>query len=224
MKSVKGAAVNFYNSGRYKINSATGSEIELVQKTDYPANGIVNIHFSILPKEKFEIKLRIPSWSEKTSVKLNGKEISDIKKGTYLAIERIWQKDDVITLEFDMRGRIETIRGIENHEAVMIGPIVLTRDKRLASEIDIDEVITPQTDKDGFAIVKQVPAAKGTWINFEVPCLAGSYRAQESAKPVSLMFCDYQSAGNTFSTASRFRTWFPQLIDAEKKVPLPPGF
>lgn len=224
MKSVKGIAINFYNSGRYKINLATGKEIELVQKTDYPANGMVNIHFNILPKEKFEIKLRIPSWSEKTTVRINGKEIPGIKKGEYLAIERIWQKDDTIMLSFDMRGRIETIRAIENHEAVMMGPIVLTRDMRLTGAIDIDESITPQTDKDGFAIVKQVPAADGTWMNFEIPCLAGSFRAQESAKPVALLFCDYQSAGNTFSQDSRFRTWFPQLIDAEKKVMLPSGF
>jgi len=55
------------------------------------------------------------------------------------------------------------------------------------------------------------------WMSFKTPCIVGSYRAEESGKPVSLTFCNYSSAGNTYTEESRFRIWFPQLLDPSKK-------
>jgi hypothetical protein len=37
-------------------------------------------------------------------------------------------------------------------------------------------------------------------------------------KPVSLTFCDYASAGNTYSKESRFRFGFHSLLDPAKKI------
>lgn len=54
-------------------------------------------------------------------------------------------------------------------------------------------------------------------MSFKTPCMVGSYRAEESGKPVSLTFCNYSSAGNTYTEESRFRIWFPQLLDPSKK-------
>ena len=99
--------------------------------------------------------------------------------------------------------------------AIQRGPVVLARDARLAGEADVDGTITPVFTEDGFVpleIVKQND--KGNiWMSFSIPCLAGFWRLGENTKTVYL----YSSAGNTFSEASRYRIWFPQLLDVTGK-------
>ena len=118
-----------------------------------------------------------------------------------------------------MRARIEKIEGQPSWLAIQRGPIVLARDARLAGDADVDETITPVLTEDGFVpleIVKQND--KGNiWMAFRIPCLVGSWRLGENAKIVYLTFCDYSSAGNTFSETSRYRIWFPQLLDVTGK-------
>jgi hypothetical protein len=46
--------------------------------------------------------VRIPGWSTKNIVKVNGKEIAGAKAGEYLAIRRQWAANDTIDLSFDM--------------------------------------------------------------------------------------------------------------------------
>lgn len=125
---------------------------------------------------------------------------------------------DKITLTVDMRGRIERIAGLPEYQAILRGPIVLARDKRMTGDADVDETITPLLTKDGFVPLEKVETNNNgnIWMSFKTHCLVGSYRAEASAKPVSLTFCDYSSAGNTYSEESRFRVWFPQLLDPTK--------
>ena len=181
-------------------------------------DGAIAIRVNTSQALDFAIRLRIPAWSEQSTITVNGEAVSSVKAGYYATIKRSWKKGDVIAVSLDMRGRIETFNSVERYIAVARGPIVLTRDIRISGPTDIDESITPVLAKDGFVVIKPVTAANGMWLNFEIPCLAGSYRAEESAKPLSLLFCDYLSAGNTFTEASRFRTWYPQLIDVSEKA------
>jgi hypothetical protein len=51
---------------------------------------------------EFVMYVRIPGWSTKKSVKVNGKEIAGAKPGQYLAIHRRWAENDAIDLNFDM--------------------------------------------------------------------------------------------------------------------------
>jgi DUF1680 family protein len=46
--------------------------------------------------------VRIPGWSAKNSVKVNGKEVAGAKAGEYLAVRRRWAANDTIDLSFDM--------------------------------------------------------------------------------------------------------------------------
>jgi DUF1680 family protein len=211
--------VNFYSAGSYRVERSKGRSVELSQETDYPVNGKITIRINAQQPESFAIRLRIPAWSAQSNIAVNGEAMADsLKAGTYASIQRVWKKGDVITLTLDLRGRIETLTNVESFIAVARGPIVLTRDIRISGPVDIDESITPLLAKDGSVVLKPVTAPNGVWLAFEIPCVAGSYRAEESAKPLPLLFCDYLSAGNTFSEASRFRTWYPQLIDVSQKM------
>lgn len=46
-------------------------------------------------------RLRIPQWSKRTEVWLNGDRLPDVYPGTYLPIQRTWRSGDTIRVRFD---------------------------------------------------------------------------------------------------------------------------
>jgi hypothetical protein len=81
---------------------------------------------------------------------------------------------------------------------------------------DTDEPLTPVLTKDGYIDLRPVDAAAANyWVRMTASFIAESH-AEGGPKPISVVLCDYASAGNTFDPASRFRVWIPQLVDAAK--------
>jgi DUF1680 family protein len=96
-----------------------GQDIEIIQKTDYPWKGLVEITINPVEKKKFAMNVRIPGWarnevlpgnlysfndglSPKPVIKVNDKAVHpEIKKG-FASISRTWQKGDKITIELPM--------------------------------------------------------------------------------------------------------------------------
>jgi hypothetical protein len=84
----------------WRLHDGTGLKVR--QKTNYPWSGDVKITVSPAAPSEFVMYVRIPAWSTKNSVKVNGKEIAGAKSGEYLAIRRRWTASDTIDLNFDM--------------------------------------------------------------------------------------------------------------------------
>jgi len=214
MSGKDGVAVNFFSDGLYKVLTPNKQQVEITQETDYPVSGKVKIRLHMPAAQEFVLKLRIPAWSKQNSLMVNDQSVMITKAGDYVSVNRKWVSGDKIELELDMRGRIEEIAGQPAYKAIMRGPLVLARDARWAGNTDVDETITPVLAKDGtvpMEVIKQ-GVQGNTWISVAIPCLVGSWRLGEEAVPVNLIFSDFSSAGNTFSPASRYRIWFPQLI------------
>lgn len=217
MSRNKGIQVNFFNDGAYHVKLPDNDVVKLTQHTDYPVSGKVDLHLSLKKEQEFPVYIRIPAWSKQTTVLINKQSIEGVNSGKYLVINRKWKNGDVIELELDMRGRIERITGLPDHIALNRGPIVLSRDIRLTGAADVDEIITPVVTADGFVPLTYIkPSDSSIAMSFSIPCVVGSWRIGDDAKPLPLVFIDYASAGNTFSTASRYRVWFPQLVDAQR--------
>lgn len=219
MNSDSGLTVNFFNEGSYQLKTPKGGKVTLNQSTTYPVKGKIDLQLQVENEESFSVNIRIPAWSERTQLSVNGIQVNNIKPGQYMKIERKWKTGDQIELSLDMRARENRIAGQPSYLSIQRGPIVLTRDTRLSNGVDIDEVITPVLDQDGTVQVQEMEPGKteNIWMAFSIPCIVGSWRFGEEEKPVNLTFCDYSSAGNTFSSASRYRFWFPQLIDPTGK-------
>lgn len=221
MKSPQGAIVNFFIPGTYRFITPAKQTAELLVQTDYPSGGKISYTLKLPKPEDFNLQFRIPAWSAKSTLELNG-SAAPAESGKLASLKRSWKSGDAVTLTLDMRGRLETIKGAAtDFEAIHRGPVVLARDKRLPDAADVDEVISPVVDKDGFVQVDQVtaPNSKDTiWMRFKVPCMIGSYRREATGSPLMLSFCDYASAGNTYTEDSRFRIWLPQLLDPQKLV------
>lgn len=124
-----GVVVNLYGGNQLETRLLDGSQICLVQKTEYPWDGEVNLAVEECGEEPFAIHLRIPGWARSASLLVNGKDAGvEIRPGTYSTINRTWSPGDTVTLHLQMdvemvegHPRIEEVR---NQVAVRRGPIV----------------------------------------------------------------------------------------------------
>ena len=100
--SADGVYVHLYDNSEMNWHLHDGTGLKVKQSTNYPWNGDVKITVSPAAPIEFVMYIRIPGWSRKTSVKVNGKEIAGARAGEYLAIRRRWAESDTIDLNFDM--------------------------------------------------------------------------------------------------------------------------
>ena len=97
-----GVYVHLYDNSEMNWHLHDGRALKIQQKTSYPWSGDVKITVSPSSPGEFVVYVRIPGWSTKNSVKVNGKEFAGAKAGEYLPIRRRWAENDMIDLSFDM--------------------------------------------------------------------------------------------------------------------------
>ena len=159
-------------------------------------------------KGPLKLRLRIPTWSTKTEVKLNGKLMDDVTAGTYFTIENDWKLGDIVEVRFDMP---VVAHRLEHNVAFTSGPVLLARDSRFADG-DLTEPFRHGI-KDGqampaFAAVRT--PSDDMWMAFSATLPIGSHSENpEASNPTTVFFCDYASAGNTWRRDNYYRTWFP---------------
>ena len=98
-----GIYVHLYDNSEMNWHLHDGTGLKVKQETHYPWSGDVKLTVSPSTPSEFAMFVRIPGWSVKNSVKVNGKEIEGAKAGQYLQISKQWAANDVIELSFDMR-------------------------------------------------------------------------------------------------------------------------
>ena len=104
--SSEGVYVHLYDNSEMNWHLQNGNRLHIQQKTDYPWSGEVRITVSPVAPSEFALFVRIPGWSEKTAVKVNGKPINGARPGEYLPIRRRWATGDTVELSFDMTTRL----------------------------------------------------------------------------------------------------------------------
>jgi len=211
MTNANGLQVNYFADGTFKLGSPKNQPITLVQHTDYPKSGIVNLDIDLPKAEDMIISIRIPAWSAKNKLSVNGVEVPDLQSGDYVKIKRSWKTGDKITLELDMRGRVLQTGTSLQSAAIMRGPIVLARDTRFEGN-NLTAVMRPVADANGYIQLTEVKNISNDDILmlYKAKFIPESYT--ESPKgPVDITLCDYASAGNG-SQHSFFAVWWPQLL------------
>ena len=96
-----GLALNYYGPGIIRTSLPSGNTVSIKQDTDYPRNSVVDLTVSITKTETFALSLRIPHWSDKTRVQVNGTDVDNVRSGSYLKIERNWKTGDTVRIELD---------------------------------------------------------------------------------------------------------------------------
>ena len=200
MESDRGPVVNLYNAARAELSTPQGDSLSLRIETDFPLSDRVLVRVDPHAASLFTLSLRIPSWSERTVVKVNGKKVRSVEPGAYLSLERIWKPGDRVELAFDMRCRLlDAPRGSnragDSFQALVWGPIVLARDENI--DPDYDEPVRVVAGKDRVVRVKRVaPTLASTRLEFEVPTDDGPIR-----------MTDYASVNGW--EGAHFGTWLP---------------
>lgn len=185
MESDRGPVVNLYNAARAELSTPQGDSLSLRIETDFPLSDRVLVRVDPHAGSLFTLSLRIPSWSERTVVKVNGKKVRSVEPGAYLSLERIWKPGDRVELAFDMRCRLlDAPRGSnragDSFQALVWGPIVLARDENI--DPDYDEPVRVVAGKDRVVRVKRVaPTLASTRLEFEVPTDDGPIRMTDYA-------------------------------------------
>ena len=123
-----GIYVHLYAANKLDWHLGDGTLLSVTGTTKYPWEGAVRMEVSPASPSEFTLHLRIPGWSARTLVKVNGAPIAGVKPGTYLPVKRTWKPGDVVELALDMMPRAMRANPLarENQASVAIerGPLV----------------------------------------------------------------------------------------------------
>lgn len=200
MQSAKGPVVNLYNAGVAHAATPSGGKVRLVAEGDMLEEGGWRMRVEPSSSETFTIALRIPRWSEGTSVSVNGVDTGDVQSGRYLDLSRQWRKGDVVSVTFGIKARrLAAPRGVnragDSFQAVMWGPIVLSRDEN--TDPSYSSAVVIKASADGLVDAKRVkPSLPGRRFEFRVPTESGE-----------ITMCDYASVDSW--SGKRVQTWLP---------------
>ncbi len=194
LRSSDGIVLNYYGPGAVTIPVASGQKVRIEQTTKYPADGVVQVRLVMERPETMTLRLRIPAWSERSSVSVNGVKQS-VKAGAYLAVRREWKTGDAIDIAFDMSPHFWAgERELDGRGSIYYGPLLLAFDPTYNS-IDLDNV--PELDAARVKLTNAAPGAPGEfkpWVLFGVEAQGGT-----------IHLCDFATAG---AYGNPYRTWF----------------
>jgi DUF1680 family protein len=125
--SREGVWLHLYGSSSLETQLVNGVTLKLEQTSNYPWEGKVEITLQPSVPAEFSLFLRIPSWTTRASVLVDGQSVS-AQPGSYLELKRTWQPGSRITLDLDMPvtlvGADPRLADVTGRAAVMRGPLV----------------------------------------------------------------------------------------------------
>jgi len=195
MKNDEGVVINWYGPGTFIVPMESGNTLTVSQKTTYPDDGRIIISIGTGKPTATTLKLRIPAWSENTTVMLNGEILKNVEPGTYHGIGRTWSGGEVIEIDLDMTPHYWIgDRECAGKTSIYRGPILLAWDGRFntgkSGEI-------PHLDASSLKL-SPVPVP-------DYPQPVTLFRATD-ADGGTFYLCDFATAG---MTGTVYRTWLP---------------
>lgn len=204
--------VNLYGEFVTNIDLGSKTRITLVQNSNYPESGAVEIGIKTDKPVNCTLALRIPLWSESTSVLVNGIKAEGVVAGSYLKLDRVWNSSDKVQIRFDNPAKVVELNG---YQAIVRGPVLLARDTRFEDGF-VDETAIIQEKGQTVDLKLSDKKPEKVWMSFTAPLVLGTDLEGEFAKPVQVHFCDFASAGNTWEASSRYRVWIKKTLHVMK--------
>jgi hypothetical protein len=159
------------------------------QVTQFPSEQGTTLKIKTSRPTARTIHVRIPGWSTDAAVKINNQALEAVADpGSYLAIHRVWQDGDTVSISLPMELRQETLPGDDSVTAVLYGPMVLAADLGPGPADGPSKIIhSGETVPKNLPAADQLPkAAAGTgpdnWIRTESKSELRFKVAEERAK------------------------------------------
>jgi hypothetical protein len=221
--SAEGVYVHFYDNSELQWQLENGAKLAIKQTTQYPWEGTVHLAVTPASPQEFTLFVRIPGWSKRNTVKVNGNPMAGATPGKYLAIKRHWSAGDAVELSFDMqpqtvhanlavtddRGRIAFQRGpivycMEQLDQA-VAPAEPADFPRYTAQLTETTTTAYQPDLLEGVVVLEHP---GAWLPGEP---GGLYQdtlpSKEAARPTTLRLIPYYAWSNR--QLSAMQVWIP---------------
>lgn len=221
-----GIFLGLYEDGEAGLTLPSGQALRMRIRTAYPAELCVRVTFEQAEPERFCFGIRVPGWSEKSTLICGGERLA-VTPGIQ-RLEREWRNGDVLELTLDPRafvlfapiygeetiyrmnwndGKVYPCHVTQSDEArryvsLRRGALTLAADRRLGRN---PEAAVHVNRADRTLSAQPVPPAAVPY-----PCMA-AFRVQLPQE--SLLLTDYASAGRLWSRESEAAAWLPARYD-----------
>jgi uncharacterized protein len=188
-----GSAIYFHDSDDVYVNLFIPSVLRwrenglmLEQHTDYPVSNRIQLIVRAPPSKRMRLLVRAPGWATSPlAIQINGKPlVADAAPGRYVAIERRWQRGDIIDIVIAMAVRAEALRGSPDQIALIYGPAVLAGDlgpapsnettpyaKDQRANLEAPGIAVPILAGDTQSVMKTVTRLPGEDLAFRMPVI-----------------------------------------------------
>jgi DUF1680 family protein len=200
-----GLYVNLFIGSTIKVEKIAGTNVEMVQKTDYPWSGHISMTVNPESSKEFTIHVRVPNRTTSElytptpevrglkSLTVNGKPLTPEIENGYAVIRRVWKKGDRIELELPMEIQQitadEKIEADRNRIALRYGPLLYNVETADHQDINMSIGTQPLSLEWKGDFLRGVMAIKGTWADgsplLAIPNYTRMNRAAPTATPQS---------------------------------------
>ncbi|MFC1226321.1 beta-L-arabinofuranosidase domain-containing protein [Pedobacter sp. BG31] len=139
-----GLAFITYGPMEIETMVAGNRKIKITEETNYPFEEQIRLKVGLVDPEFFPLILRIPAWSVKPSIKLNGVILGGVNAGEMFTIKRKWENKDQLELNFPME--IITSKQVNNSVSVERGPIVYALEIKAENRVTKTHAVAGFTD------------------------------------------------------------------------------
>jgi hypothetical protein len=155
-KAPDGVFVNMYIGSSITLENAAGTDIQMVQETDYPWSGKIAITVNPKKAKQFAVRLRVPNRTTSklyspspevngiVSLSVNGKAVKPVMEKGYAVVTREWKTGDKIEMELPLKVQRITpsdkIAATKDKVALRYGPLIYNIEK---VDQDISKSLAP---------------------------------------------------------------------------------
>jgi len=201
VKSDAGIYVNLFIGSTINVERVAGTDVQLVQQTDYPWSGHVALTVNPQQPKKFTLFVRVPDRTTSAlytptpavsglkSLAVNGKKLSPKIINGYAAITRTWQTGDKIELELPMAIQVVTadahIAADRGRVALRYGPLIYNIESADQPNLNLTPDVKSLATEWRGDLLGGVMTIKGKWSDgsplLAIPNYARENRGAESS-------------------------------------------
>ena len=124
-----GLVAAYYGPCKLSALAGDGVPVEIVCRTNYPFNEVVDMTVNPARQSVFPLSFRIPGWSNGAELSVNGAGVKAVADANgFVRVQRLWKPHDTVRLRFPMSVSVATGRDHNTQDSpyasVSYGPLL----------------------------------------------------------------------------------------------------